>query len=102
MPYVVEGDTLRNAYEVHLVNDSDMPRTFEVAGSLSGLEGDVLVGEGEDATETLELAPWTDRRLTVVVRMPRETFHAGGQVHTRVQVGREHRELEAPVLGPAR
>jgi polyferredoxin len=102
MPYVVEGESLRNAYEIHLVNDADIPRTFEVEGSLAGIDGTVLIGEGEDASETLEIPPWTDRRLTVVVRTPREGFHAGGHVRARVEVGREHRELEAAVLGPAR
>jgi polyferredoxin len=41
MPYVVEGDSLRNAYEIHLVNDADVSRTFEVEASLVGIEGTV-------------------------------------------------------------
>ncbi|MFO0713858.1 MAG: cytochrome c oxidase accessory protein CcoG [Sandaracinus sp.] len=101
LPYVVEGDSLRNAYEIHLVNDSDIPRTFELETSLEGLEGTIFAGEHDDSTETLEIPPWTDRRVTVVVRTPREGFHAGGHLHATVRVGRERRDLLADVLGPS-
>jgi cytochrome c oxidase accessory protein FixG len=102
MPYVVEGELLRNSYEVHLVNDSDHPRTFLVETSLVGVEGEVVAGQGDDTREEVEIPPWTDRRVTVVVRTPREGFRPGGAVHATVRVGEEVRELEAPVLGPAR
>lgn len=100
MPYVVEESTIRNAFEVHLVNDGDRPRTFELEASLVGVEGTVSAGDGDDARERLEVPPWGDRRLTVVVRASRDSFRSGGVVHVEVTVGRERRELEAPVLGP--
>jgi polyferredoxin len=102
MPYVVEGELLRNSYEVHLVNDSDHTRTFVLETSLVGLEGEVVAGQGDDTREEVEIPAWTDRRVTVVARTPREGFRAGGAVHATVRVGEEVRELEAPVLGPSR
>ncbi len=100
MPYVVEDSMIRNAFEVHLVNDGDRPRRFEVAATLIGVSGAVAAGDGEDASEILEVPPWADRRLTVVVRASRDSFRTGGVVHVEVTVGRERRELEAPILGP--
>ena len=102
MPYVVEETSVRNAFEVHLVNDGDRARTFQVEARLEGVAGAVTAGDGDDASETFEIPPWTDRRLTVVVRAPRDSFRTGGVVHVDVAVGRETRELQAPVLGPAR
>ncbi len=102
MPYVVEGESVRNAYEVHLVNDGDQARTFEISTRLVEVEGEVVAGQGGDAVEVLELPAWTDRRVTVVVRARREGFHAGGHVLATVRVGDDVRELEAAVLGPAR
>jgi cytochrome c oxidase accessory protein FixG len=101
LPYVVEETTIRNAFEVHLVNDGDLPRRFQVETSLVGVTGTVVAGDGGDAVETLELPPWSDRRLTVVVRADRDSFRRGGMMHTRVTVGREVRDLDAPVLGPS-
>lgn len=101
LPYVVEEESIRNAYEVHLVNDSDAPRTFELQTRLEGVPGEVLAGAGEDAVETVEVAPWSDRRVTVVVRVPRAEFRTGGTVQAEVHVGRERRALQAPVLGPS-
>jgi cytochrome c oxidase accessory protein FixG len=99
MPYIVADNFVRNTYELHLVNDSDEPRTFQVHSSLVNVEGEVLIGDG-GGEQTLDIEPWTDRRVFVVVRIPADHFTAG-QVRVDVQVGDEHVLREAPVLGPS-
>lgn len=101
MPYVVEDDAIRNAYEVHLVNDGDAERVFEVRGELEGVDGVVNVGAGGDALESVAISGWGDQRVTVVVRASRRAFEAGGQLRVTVRSEGDERILTAPVLGPS-
>jgi len=99
MPYVVADGQVRNTFELHLVNDSDETRTFQVHSSLQHVEGEVLIGNG-GGEQTLTLDPWVDRRVFVVVRVPADHF-SPGVIRVDVQVGDEHVVREAPVLGPS-
>ena len=99
MPYIVADGQVRNTYELHLVNDSDEPRTFAVNAYLTHVEGEVLIGDG-GGEASIAIEPWTDHRMLVVVRVPRAQF-TSGEVHVDVQVGDAHVAREAPVLGPS-
>ncbi len=65
MPYFVDGDNVRNAFEVHLFNKQ--PETANFTLSVRAPDGaQVVVG-----TPTLQLASLTDARVPVSVSLPR-------------------------------
>jgi polyferredoxin len=65
LPYFVDGDNVRNAFEVHLFNKQ--PETASFTLSVRAPDGaQVVVG-----TPTLQLASLTDARVPVSVSLPR-------------------------------
>jgi cytochrome c oxidase accessory protein FixG len=66
MPFVVDGDTVRNPFEVHLFNKHAEPARFSLRVE-APVEAEVVVG-----TPTLELASLSDTRVPVSVSLKRE------------------------------
>jgi cytochrome c oxidase accessory protein FixG len=91
LPYTLEGDSVTNRFEVHLVNKRATATTFSVRAS-AGVDARVIVGRPE-----IELAPFADRHAPIIVTVPRGAHPA---LEVRVAAGDEERVLGAPVLGP--
>ena len=96
-PYRLEADqTVRNMFELHVVNKDAVPSRFTLS-----------VEVPTDATVTLpvrevELQPLQDFRLPVVVSRPRSAMAAGGNVTMTVINGTtgRSRAVSARLLGP--
>ncbi|MFT3710327.1 MAG: cytochrome c oxidase accessory protein CcoG [Archangium sp.] len=72
MPFVVDGDTVRNAFEVHVTNKNASPAQFAI--TLAGApEGSVVV----IGTPALELASLTDAHVPVSISIPRAQLQHG-------------------------
>ncbi len=96
MPFVLDGETVRNSFTVHLVNKRS-------AAAELVLEAD----GGPGATVTLpiprvRLESLEDRDLPVIVSVPRGGGVRGQELHVRVRIDGEppKRELRAKILGP--
>ncbi len=95
IPYVVDGELVRNSYEIHLLSERDQPTTFMLEASCDA------PGAALSIPASVDLAPLENQRITLVVRAPRATLPAGARVTILVTApGDEPRRLEAPFLGP--
>lgn len=95
IPYVVEGELVRNSYELHLSSERDVVTAFSIEATCE------IPGAELTVPETVELAPLGGERITVVVRAPRANLTPGARVTLRVSApGDEPRRLDAPFLGP--
>jgi len=93
-PYVLDGDVVRNSYEVHLVNKRPEPATFALRAEPAP-PAEVIV-----AQPSITLAPFEDRHAPVVVMVPRDRWRGAFTVELVVSRGSDERRLPAPVLGP--
>jgi hypothetical protein len=94
-PFVVDGDLVRNTFEIHVVNKRDVAIAAE-------LSTEAPPGADVGVAPTLDVAPLGSARTMLVVRMPRAALAAGSQVRVRVSSGETTIALEAPLLGPLR
>jgi len=95
-PLVVEGDSARNAFEVHLVNKRSERATFV----LEGID-DRGVLRYTIAVPRLELSALESRSVPVFVSFARGSVHDGEHARLRVTVqGQEPIVLEAPLIAP--
>ena len=94
-PFVVDGDSLRNTFEIHVVNKRDTPAVLEIVASGAPPRADVVI-----APERVELAALASRRVPVIVRIPIAVARAGQHLTLRVSDGEETTELDAPLLVP--
>jgi cytochrome c oxidase accessory protein FixG len=94
-PFVLDGDQIRNSFEIHLVNKRNQRTTFRVATEAPG-GVEVVVPVDEVTLEPLE-----QRRIPVFASVPRADWHGRFDVAIRVgyEGGRE-RAIAAPFLGP--
>lgn len=92
-PYTRDDGTLRNAFELHVVNKSSKPETFTIEPA-SGTTIDFVV-----PITTLELAPLADRRVPFFMTMPQSRFTADQPFLLRVRMGSEVREARGVFLG---
>ncbi len=95
-PYIVEDESVRNSFEVHLVNKSGDDETFEISGSPNNAVDYTI------ATPSVKLESLESQRIPVFVRGP-----AKGRDFTSVTVqvctaSKEAtcRNLQAPFLAP--
>jgi len=97
MPFVVDGDTVRNSFTVHLVNKRNQTSRFELAGvAVDGVEYVFPVDQ-------LELEPLASMSLPVVVAAVRGAAPDKVQITvTETALGDEgeQRALSARFLGP--
>jgi cytochrome c oxidase accessory protein FixG len=82
-PYVLEGDTLRNGFEVHLVNKRSDAATFALAPE-----------PHEGATFTLpmrevRLEPFESRRVPFFVTVPRASFTSDFPIALQISVAND-------------
>jgi polyferredoxin len=95
-PFVLEQDTVRNQFELHLVNKHGEPTTFHI--EVAGREGmKVVVPQNEITVGSLE-----SFRVPIFVTVEREGFRAGFPVQVEVRDERsgETKRMEARFLGP--
>ena len=95
-PYVLDGDVVRNTFEVHLVNKRSEPATFALRAEPAP-SAEIIVVQ-----PTITLAPFEDSHALVVVTVPRDRWRGAFTVELVVSAGSEPRRLSAPVLGPQR
>ncbi len=97
-PYVVTGDTVRNGYEVHLINKQNQSRTFRVVP--------IRVEPGMQynlTAQTITLKSMGSRRVPLAVVVPLSSLHRRMRIRLRIEVSedaKQNRLLEAPFLGP--
>jgi cytochrome c oxidase accessory protein FixG len=95
--YVVDGDSTRNQFEVHLVSADDAPRHVVLAAA-SNVEGAEIV-----LAETVDLGAMRDRRVPVIVRVSTDRIREDSELRVTVTTEGEPAEvLRAPLLGPSR
>jgi cytochrome c oxidase accessory protein FixG len=85
-PYVVENGTVRNSYEVHLVNKGSEPTTYRVEGVAA-----------PNVTFTIPLAevtlePMRDQRVPVIATMPQDAYVEDVPVQVKV-TGAGHEKI---------
>lgn len=94
--YVVDGESTRNQFEVHLVSADDEPRRVDLTAT-TNVEGAEIV-----ITESIDLEGMRDRRVPVIVRAPTGLIEDGSELRVVVRTeGEEPETLVAPILGPA-
>jgi hypothetical protein len=99
IPWLVEGDSVRNQVEIHLVNKRPEPRRFRLSAMApAGLEAQVRLGQAD-----LELASLAHARVPAIF-LARRGQGAGGRpmtiVITDVETG-VVRRTTVPFLAPA-
>ncbi len=94
-PYVVEGDTVRNVFSVHLVNKDDRPKRFELAPS--GPEGFVF---SPPSGTVVELAGGASQKVPIAITAPKGRGDARFVVVVKNLDGTEQRAAQASFLGP--
>ena len=95
-PYVLEDGTVRNQYELHLINKNPETTTFTLALS-TPVKSDPVIPQRELTLSSLE-----STRVPVFVRVARADYHGPFDVTVDVtEVGRgRHRLARARFLGP--
>jgi cytochrome c oxidase accessory protein FixG len=79
MPYVLDGGEIRNSYVLHLVNKTNKSGTFEL---------NLVLPEGAKAltpVPSIQLDSLDDRRLPMVVTMPRDQYKGEFEVISRTK-----------------
>lgn len=96
VPFVVEGDRVRNQLEVHLVNKEPKPAHFKL--KVTGADGlEVQLARDEVMLGSLE-----DTRVPMVVSMPRSSVHGTSKLElvvVEVETGVE-RHAPIPFVAP--
>ena len=96
MPFVVDGEIVRNAFEVHVFNKNPQDARFSIAVSGGPDEKSVVIG-----TPQVELASLTDAHVPVSISIPRAQL--GAPVELKLTVTDEtngvKKELRVGFLG---
>ncbi|HKP63322.1 MAG TPA: cytochrome c oxidase accessory protein CcoG [Polyangiales bacterium] len=94
-PFVVEGDQVRNAFEVHLVNKRSGSAVFELRGLPQGSLRYTI------ALPKLSIGELHDQRIPVFVDFPAGSLRAGAAAQLELRIdGRPVRVLSAPLIAP--
>jgi len=95
LPFVVEGERVRNAFELHLVNKRAGKVEFEIEG-VPAPGFDYAVAMPRVALGALE-----SRNIPIFVSFPRHGS-AGKQAVVQISIdGKPERSVSAPLIGPA-
>jgi cytochrome c oxidase accessory protein FixG len=93
-PYVVDDQTIRNQFAIHLVNKSAAVARFRIV-TPTGVADFAL------PQATVELQPLESVRMPLFVSVARQQFHAAFPLQLAVQMnGAIERRVEARFLGP--
>jgi polyferredoxin len=97
-PFAIDGDVIRNTFQVHLVNKQPQKLTYVLDPAPLG-EARILVPIARLELDTLE-----DRQVPLIVEVPRSEWRLGLKAELRVRAeGTElERVIEIPLQGPAR
>jgi cytochrome c oxidase accessory protein FixG len=94
-PFALDGASVRNAFEIHLVNKRSQPRSFELQGRATQGVRYVI------STPKLSLPALADARVPVFVEYVRAMAPATRIAHIEVtSTGGDAQVLTAPLLGP--
>ena len=98
MPFVLDGDEVRNQFELHLVNKNPVASTFDIR-VLGDDDVKAVIPQHEVHLESLE-----DLRVPIFLSVEREEFHEHALRPVQVEVV-DHasgavKRVEAQVLGP--
>lgn len=100
-PYTFEGDNVRNAFDVHLVNKRSTTTTFRLevqAGALPN--GKVPVIKTTVSTPTVTLGSLEDRHVPIFVELPRADYAGDFPVMVVVSPeGEKEKPFKATFLG---
>jgi cytochrome c oxidase accessory protein FixG len=69
MPYIVDGETVRNPFEVHVFNKNPQPARFKIEFKGAPADAEIVIG-----TPEIELASLTDAHVPVLVSIPRKSL----------------------------
>jgi cytochrome c oxidase accessory protein FixG len=96
-PYVLEQGTVRNQFELHLVNKNPEPSTFVISPSTTtGVKADFIVPQKE-----VRLEPLASIRLPMFVSVDRANYHGPFQIAIDVNDQLAHKKrVNARFLGP--
>jgi cytochrome c oxidase accessory protein FixG len=95
-PWTIEGDTVTNAFSLHLENKQPHAETFELAARApDGI--DVLISLPKVTLESLR-----DQRVPIFARFARQRFAPGTGFELVVRTAAEERVIVQPLLGPLR
>ena len=86
-PYVLEADSIRDSYQVHLVNKTNERHTYELSAEADDPKAAFVI-----PMHSVELASFEDRRVPVLVVLPRTSYHEDFKVRVHVH---EHDKPEA-------
>jgi cytochrome c oxidase accessory protein FixG len=94
-PFVLEGERVRNAFEIHLVNKRSARAVFEVSGARDPRLRYVI------AASHIELGPLEDRRVPIFIEIERRQARDGDIAELHVsQKGGPALVLRAPLIVP--
>jgi len=95
MPFIKQGNRIRNSFELHLVNKSDRQVRL-VIDPVQAPDLEVRV-----ASPTFDLAGGEATSVAVFAELPVASFRPGRELILRVSAGSERRRVTARILGPA-
>ena len=90
-PFVVEGDSVKNAFTVHIVNKRGASGTFTISATGDGVTFTIPIVRAE-------LAGFATTTLPVIATVPRGRVSA--PITIEVRSGNSSRKVNAVVLGP--
>jgi cytochrome c oxidase accessory protein FixG len=83
MPYIIEGDRIRNLYTMHLQNKTDAPRVYFLAAAADALAGHEGV-EFIIPQTRIDLGRMGDQQLTVFAMMSKSSYSLPEDFHFAV------------------
>ena len=96
-PFVLEDGTVRNSFDLHLVNKTDEPQTFRI-------EPDTRTGMTFTVTRpVVEIPSLQSAHIPIFARLPRRDVRGSERVRITVRMdgnGDDAAPIEAPFLGP--
>jgi cytochrome c oxidase accessory protein FixG len=79
-PYTLDGDSVRDGFEVHLVNKTGQQKTYTIAGETDVPEASLVV-----ALPRVEVAAMQGTRVPILISLPRSAFLHDFGVRVRVR-----------------
>lgn len=93
-PFVVEGDTVRNMFNVHITSKSADPMRVELRATAPSSEVSL-------ALDRVDLEPFSDKRITVVVQVPKNRASPPDQLTLEACSETECKKASASIQLPA-
>jgi cytochrome c oxidase accessory protein FixG len=94
-PYVVEGDTVRNVFSMHLVNKDDRPKRFELVPT-----GQRASSSPRRAARSSSSPEEASQKIAIAITAPKGSGDAPFVVLVKNLDGEEQRAAQGSFLGP--